>query len=447
MRKFKVSLLGLVSAFAVAGLAGCGQKGDPTPTIWVGNTAATSGAYAGVGVPFNAAIKARFHAYNEAGGFRGNVIKLKHYDDQFLASEGLTLTKRLVEDDKVFALVGHFGTNTVGATLNYIKEQKVPMVYAATGINALYTEKEVGSPVFSVQPIYKTEGRVMVARAYGEPLLFGKNPVYDPVTYAVTSRTPVDKVAVFYTADDAGRSILEGIEDQMAKLGRANKLVKVEGQPGAQDYAAQVTSIKNDASVDVIIAAVNQNPFKTFLAGLAEQNVERPVITSYVNANITEVNKDHISATRPVYANAWVDVYSDGFLPAFATFTTIMKAALDAEAITADEHSQATVAGFAYGLAGYIAAETFLAGLRAVDTEKELTRPEYIKALEKAPIDLPFTNGVDFSGGKRWGIEQLVLTQRVVFPVSEALPEGYDGFIKARNAEPLDTIVGRVAAL
>ena len=96
--------------------------------ITVGNTAATSGAFAPVGVPFNYAQEAYFWYFeNHTDGYTdaaGNkyTIDFKHYDDGFDGTEGSNLTTKLVEDDKVFALVGHFGSNTVAATMEYVEE-------------------------------------------------------------------------------------------------------------------------------------------------------------------------------------------------------------------------------------------------------------------------------------------------------------------------------------
>ena len=133
----KILSLLLAAAMLCTLLVGCGSKSDDSngdykpfvevqgvsdDTILVGNTAATTGAYATVGVPFNAGMEAAFKAYNDAGGFQGKSIVLKHYDDGFDGAQGMTYTKQLVETDKVFAIVGHFGTNTVGATLDYLKE-------------------------------------------------------------------------------------------------------------------------------------------------------------------------------------------------------------------------------------------------------------------------------------------------------------------------------------
>lgn len=127
-------------------------QGVDDSTIYVGNTAATTGSYATVGVPFNAGLEAAFKAYNDNGGFQGKSIELIHYDDGFDAAQGLTYTKTLVETDKVFAIVGHFGTNTVAATLDYLKEMGVPMVYAATGIEDLYQEGATGTTTRSSIP-------------------------------------------------------------------------------------------------------------------------------------------------------------------------------------------------------------------------------------------------------------------------------------------------------
>ena len=163
MKKIIAMLLALVMVLA---LVACGPKAPAGTvqgvdyekgTILIGNTAATTGAFAAVGVPFNAGLEAALKAYNDAGGFgeKGLKVEFIHYDDGFDAAQGLTYTKQLVEDDKVFALVGHFGTNTVGATLDYIKATGGPTPYFATGISALYGEALTGKDAcyFPVQPI------------------------------------------------------------------------------------------------------------------------------------------------------------------------------------------------------------------------------------------------------------------------------------------------------
>ena len=123
--------------------------------IIVGNSAATSGNYAPVGVPFNAGIEAYFKMINDGGGVNGRKIEFVHQDDEFDPVKGKAMLNTLVEDEKIFALVGHFGTPVVGATIEDVKDYGIPAVYFATGIGQLYNDKAEGRDrgIFPVQPI------------------------------------------------------------------------------------------------------------------------------------------------------------------------------------------------------------------------------------------------------------------------------------------------------
>ena len=194
MKRF-ISIM-LMVVLVLGTLSGCTSKeelaqGVTDTTIKVGNTAATSGAFAAVGVPFNAGIEAYFKMVNDDGGIAGRQIEFIHYDDEFDPIKAKAFTEQLINDDEVFALVGHFGTPTIGATLDLLKESGIPTVYFAAGMAALYNEDatsvEKGMGLFPVQPIYVTEGRLIVARAAEEH--------------------GAKKIGVIYTNDDAGKEI------------------------------------------------------------------------------------------------------------------------------------------------------------------------------------------------------------------------------------------------
>ena len=93
------------------------SQGVTDTEIKIANSAATSGAYAPVGVPFNAGIQAYLNMVNEAGGIDGRKITFLHTDDEFDPVKGKAALQNFVEDEKVFAIVGHFGTPVVGATI------------------------------------------------------------------------------------------------------------------------------------------------------------------------------------------------------------------------------------------------------------------------------------------------------------------------------------------
>jgi branched-chain amino acid transport system substrate-binding protein len=374
------------------------KQGITDTTITVGNTAAVTGVFAGVGVPFNDAIKAKFEEVNDAGGIDGRSIEFITYNDEFDASKGVTFTETLVEQDEVFALVGHFGTPTVGATVDYIQDIGVPMVYAATGINALYFEESPENPVMAVQPIYLTDGRIMAARAIS----------YEVYGETLDQAFPTDgTVAVLYTNDDVGNSIKEGVEFELDNLGISED--NIEYISVSTDTMASGITDLSYAEADTVILAMNQAPFAAALGEMATQTVELPIFTSYVNADPTYVNALEYTADRPIFTNAWVDVFSEEGQVAVADFVTTIS-----EASFLDEETKTAYYSNSFAIAGYIAATVFIEGLERVAANgEELSWETYIAAMEEGPIDIPMGGVVDFSDGKRWGIASMALLQYV----------------------------------
>lgn len=401
------------------------DQGVTDTSILVGNTAAVTGAFAPVGVPFNDAIKAVFEEVNENGGIDGREIEFISYNDEFNANKGSTFTETLVEQDNVFALVGHFGTPTVSATVDYIQDTGVPMVYAATGINALYFEESVGNPVMAVQPIYLTDGRIMAARALTEEVygINGDRAIADDA-----------KIGVLYTNDDVGNSIKEGIEIEMDVLGIDPE--RVEYIVASIDTMSSAITDLFFKNVDVAILAMNQQPFGEALSEMADQNLRIPVFTSYVNADPSYLNPDEFSANRPIFTNAWVDVFSAEGQAAVGEFVNTILAA-----DFLDEETKTAYMTNSYAIAGYIAAKVFVEGLERVAANgEELTWDTYIAAMEEGPIDIPMGGIVDFSGGKRWGIASMALLKYYVGdnPATEDIIEtDYETF---NQIIPIETI-------
>jgi len=401
-------------------------QGVTEDTIYVGNTAATSGAYAAIGVPFNEGIKAVFKEINDAGGIDGRTIEFITYDDGFDAATGKTYTETLIYEDEIFALVGHFGTPTVGATLDIIQEVGIPMVYAATGINALYFQESPGNPVMAVQPIYMTDGRIMAARAVKEAV-YGDNE---------DEQLPADaKIGVVYTNDDVGSSLKEGIEIEAEILGKTDDFIYQSVTSGSFNTAMATLQA---SGVSAVLLAMNQEPFGYALTSMSNLGFNVPVFSSYVNADVTVVDHYRYNEDRPIYVNAWVDVFStEGAAAVQDYIATINQADLDQETKTA-------YYGNSFAIAGYIAATVFVEGLQRVeDSGEELTWDNYIAAMEEGPIDIPMGGVVDFSGGKRWGIASMSLLQYYLGdnPATEDVVETeFENFVKAREIETLEEI-------
>jgi branched-chain amino acid transport system substrate-binding protein len=355
------------------------SQGASADKILIANSAATSGAYAPVGVPFIAGIQAYLDMVNSGGGIDGRKIEFLHVDDEFDPVKGKAALQNFVEDEKVFAIVGHFGTPVVGATIDDLKSYGIPSVYFATGIGQLYAEgattNEEGYNIFPVQPIYTTEGQIMVARGVGN---FGAT-----------------KIGIIYTNDDAGKDMLKGAEAKCKELGVEYQAEQVTA--GAADVSAAVTSIKNGGA-DFIICAAIQATMPTIVKELAAQGMTAPVITTYVNVSsaIPELVASDVAGKFDVYGNGWVAYDDQAALSLYQEWISKI-----------DESYKMN----AYAQTGWIAAHFFCEGLRRIEGQ-DITWENYMNALETGGyIQNPFGGKIDYAGGTRAGTQEMNLSK------------------------------------
>lgn len=193
------------------------------------------------------------------------------------------------------------------------------------------------------------------------------------------------KIGIIYTNDDAGKDMLEGARVKAKELGV--ELVEAQVAAGATDVSSAVTTVKN-ADVDFVIGAAIQATIPTIVKALAEQNVNKDVITTYVNVAPVVAGQvfDSIDGKFKVYGNGWVS--------------------FDGEHAKSLELYQKNIseeyAMNAYAITGWIAGHFFVEGLKA-NGDQPLSWDNYMTALEKAEIQNPFGGVIDFTNGQRKG--------------------------------------------
>ncbi len=107
-------------------------------SITIGGTFPLTGPAASY-APIPLGMKAYFACVNarkgpdKKRGVMGRQIVFKYYDDGYNPANTAQLTRRLVEQDKVFATVGALGTEPQLAVRSYLNQQKVPQVLVSTG--------------------------------------------------------------------------------------------------------------------------------------------------------------------------------------------------------------------------------------------------------------------------------------------------------------------------
>jgi len=187
------ALLGTIATTLVTS-ALAQSPGVTSHSILLGQSAAFSGPAAQLGIQMNIGTKAYFDYVNEQGGVYGRKIEIKTRDDRYEANLAVDNTKKLIQEDKVFALISYVGTPTTAAAMPIFTEAKVPLIGPFTGAEAL--RNPVNRYIFNVRASYYDETEKIV-----EQLVSTGNR----------------KIAVFYQDDAYGQAGLKGVQIAMDK--------------------------------------------------------------------------------------------------------------------------------------------------------------------------------------------------------------------------------------
>lgn len=113
--------------------ATCGYQVQTTHDIVLGQTADFSGGVDGVGVAMRDGMRAAFEQANTDQVVGGAEVKLISRDDEGSPAVSVDNMRKLIQDDRVFAIVGSLGISTATATLPVALESGVPVIGLAVG--------------------------------------------------------------------------------------------------------------------------------------------------------------------------------------------------------------------------------------------------------------------------------------------------------------------------
>ena len=106
------------------------EPGVTDTEIVVGGSNSFSGPLAYTGEQITKfGVDLYFKVVNDAGGIHGRKVRAVYYDDGYRPQDAVANTKKLVEQDNVFAIIIPQGSPPVVATLEYLEQQKVPMLF------------------------------------------------------------------------------------------------------------------------------------------------------------------------------------------------------------------------------------------------------------------------------------------------------------------------------
>ena len=437
----KLLSLVLVLVLCIGTLAACGGGNDGNTekggTIWVGNTAPTTGAMAKYAT-FNVGLQAAFDVYNKAGGFNGRSVQLKHYDDGSEASNTATLLEDLIHEDEVFAIVGHVGSYAVDATLETLIDEEVPMIYAAAGNSELYNDNadtlgERG--IFPVQPINEDEGRMLILRAFA-PIEKGG--------------FAAKKVGVIYNSNEASRALYSGIQKELDTLPEEYRNNVIPQEVTTSDFSAAANALKAEGC-DLVIVTVISDDFFTCLTAMANIDFKCSVLTTYNNSSVADFNDGNsklqkqyydIFSTMNIFSQAWLDITSTEYTykadtPLYGAYKALARVYEKDEngknvevgvkgfteeywhvaeniydyVATTDPTKAMAMSYNAYALAGYIAGDFFCQALEKLEESgEELTRENLVEILESNEFKVCMSSSLSYANGMRTGVQQFALT-------------------------------------
>ena len=171
------------------------EDGITADTIVFGQAAVLEGPAAALGTGMRTGLQAAFEEINSKGGVHGRKLKLTSVNDGYEPDRAITATKKLIEEDKVFALVGAVGTPTSAAAQPIATAAKVPFIGAFTGAGFLRNPKL--DNVINVRASYDAETEAWVKH--------------------LTEDLKISKIAIFFQDDAFGRAGLSGFKKAMEK--------------------------------------------------------------------------------------------------------------------------------------------------------------------------------------------------------------------------------------
>jgi branched-chain amino acid transport system substrate-binding protein len=318
-------------------------QGVTDTTIKIGTWGPQTGPAASYGL-VGGGIDSYFKYINEQGGVNGRKFEFVFYDDGYQPAKAVAAAKKLVEEDKVFAIVGTIGTPSNAANKDYLTQKGIPLVSFASGAS-LFTDPVIKN-YFGILPNYRSEGRLLAKYAV-ETL--GKK-----------------KIGVLYQNDDFGKDNLAGVQDYATANGL--ELVTVPYTPTDIDYSPAALKMK-EAGVDVVILATIPKPAAAFAKELRKLDSDAQLIANTVTGS-------DITVMSQLAGDAWKGVITGAFghkpteeTPAMKTFREYWKKAYPNE----NEFS-------AFALSGWMYAEVLVEGVRR--SGDNLTWENFIAQLE-----------------------------------------------------------------
>lgn len=318
--------------------------GVSSDKIILGQSAAFDGPAAALGKGMRLGLKAAFNEINKEGGIKGRSIELVTYDDGYEPEKAIANTKKLIEQDGVFALIGAVGTPTSKASQPVAKKANVPFIGPFTG--AGFLRDPSNSHVINVRGSYDQETESWIKH--------------------LTEDVGAKRIAILYQDDSFGRAGLSGVEKAMGSRGM-ELVAHGTYQRNTVAVKSALLSIRK-AKPDAVVMVGAYKPIAEFVKLAKRVKMKSTFVTiSFVGSKA--LAKELGKAGEGVVITQVVPMPEDQSLPLIVDYQAALRA-VDADADP----------GFV-SLEGYMVGRLMIKALK--EQKGELTRDSLLAAINQ----------------------------------------------------------------
>ncbi|MCL4745677.1 MAG: ABC transporter substrate-binding protein [Burkholderiaceae bacterium] len=228
----KTRIVIAVAAFAAAGSA-FAQQGVSTNEILLGSIQDLSGPIAGFGKQVRLGMMLRVDEINEQGGINGRKVRLLVEDSAYDPKKAVLAAQKLVNQDKIFAMVGHIGTAQNMAAMPVQFEKNVINFFPVTAAREMY--EPLHRLKYAFAATYFDQMRLEVPR--------------------LVKQKSAKKVCSMYQDDEFGLEVLRGAEAGLKTIGM-EMVEKTSYKRGATDFASQMAKLQSSGCDFVVLGTI-----------------------------------------------------------------------------------------------------------------------------------------------------------------------------------------------
>lgn len=238
------------------------ESGISDVRILFGQSAAFSGPAQELGKNMRVGIEAAFQEANARGGVHGRLLTLLSLDDAYEPEAAIANTRRLIEQEGVFALIGAVGTPTSLSATPVAAAAGVPYIAPFTG--AAFLREDRWQNVINLRASYNQETEAMVAR--------------------LTTDLGIKRIAVIYQDDSFGQAGYRGVLQALER--RSMKPVVIGVYPRNTTAVKTALLALRSATPDAVILIGAYHPVATLIAWARHTDLNPVFMTiSFVGSN------------------------------------------------------------------------------------------------------------------------------------------------------------------